>query len=151
VSVREPQDQTLRGLLTQVDAVLSGTGLKRAPGLFSAGDLPKTLADNSYCMSVQTQDTNLYREGGEESARVLHTLTLSVLKQIRPMAQFQSLLDAGDVEEKLMAAMLKRSNIPYAVVRWVSTQRAATPAREYLLIEAVFELECDWSWSGLNA
>jgi hypothetical protein len=151
VSVRERQDQTLRGLLTQVDAVLSGTGLKRAPGLFSAGDLPKTLADNSYCMSVQTQDTNLYREGGEESARVLHTLTLSVLKQIRPMAQFQSLLDAGDVEEKLMAAMLKRSNIPYAVVRWVSTQRAATPAREYLLIEAVFELECDWSWSGLNA
>lgn len=151
MSVREPQDQTLRGLLTQVDAVLSGTGLKRAPGLFSAGDLPKTLADNSYCMSVQTQDTNLYREGGEESARVLHTLTLSVLKQIRPMAQFQSLLDAGDVEEKLMAAMLKRSNIPYAVVRWVSTQRAATPAREYLLIEAVFELECDWSWSGLNA
>lgn len=151
MSVRERQDQTLRGLLTQVDAVLSGTGLKRAPGLFSAGDLPKTLADNSYCMSVQTQDTNLYREGGEESARVLHTLTLSVLKQIRPMAQFQSLLDAGDVEEKLMAAMLKRSNIPYAVVRWVSTQRAATPAREYLLIEAVFELECDWSWSGLNA
>ena len=151
MSVRERQDQTLRGLLTQVDAVLSGTGLKRAPGLFSAGDLPKTLADNSYCMSVQTQDTNLYREGGEESARVLHTLTLSVLKQIRPMAQFQSLLDAGDVEEKLMAAMLKRSNIPYAVVRWVSTQRAATPAREYLLIEAVFQLECDWSWSGLNA
>ena len=151
MSVRERQDQTLRGLLTQVDAVLSGTGLKRAPGLFSAGDLPKTLADNSYCMSVQTQDTNLYREGGEESARVLHTLTLSVLKQIKPMAQFQSLLDAGDVEEKLMAAMLKRSNLPYAVVRWVSTQRAATPAREYLLIEAVFTLECDWSWSGLNA
>ena len=151
MSVRERQDQTLRGLLTQVDAVLSGTGLKRAPGLFSAGDLPKTLADNSYCMSVQTQDTQLYREGGEESARVLHTLTLSVLKQIKPMAQFQSLLDAGDVEERMMAAMLRRSNIPYAVVKWVSTQRTPTPAREYLLLEAVFTLECDWSWSGLTA
>jgi len=151
MSVRERQDQTLRGLLTQVDAVLSGTGLKRAPGLFSANDLPKTLADNSYCMSVQTQDTQLYREGGEESARVLHTLTLSVLKQIKPMAQFQSLLDAGDVEERMMAAMLRRSNIPYAVVKWVSTQRTPTPAREYLLLEAVFTLECDWSWSGLTA
>lgn len=151
MSVREHQDQTLRGLLTQVDSVLSGTGLKRAPGLFTANDLPKTLADNSFCIGIQSADTNLYREGGEESARVVHTLTLSVLKQIRPMAQFQSLLDAGDIEERLMAAMLKRSNLPYAVVKWVSTQRTASPAREYLLIESIFTLECDWSWSGLNA
>ena len=138
-------------MLTQVDSVLSGTGLKRSPGLFTANDLPKTLADNSYCMSIQSADTNLYREGGEESARVVHTLTLSVLKQIKPMAQFQSLLDAGDIEERMMAAMLKRSNLPYAVVKWVGTQRTASPAREYLLIESIFTLECDWSWSGLNA
>lgn len=151
MSVREPQDQTLRGLLTQVDGVLSGTGLKRSPSLFSANDLPKTLVDNAYCMAIQSADTQLYREGGEESARVIHQLTLSVLKQIKPMAQFQSLLDAGDVEERSMAAMLKRSNLPYAVVKWVSTQRTPTPSREYLLIEAVFSLECDWSWSGLNA
>jgi len=151
VSVRERQDHTLRSLLTQVDAVLCGTGLKRAPGLFSANDLPKTLADNSYCMGIQTQDTNLYREGGEESARVLHTLTLSVLKQIKPMAQFQSLLDAGDIEERMMAAMLRRSNFPYAVVKWVSTQRTPTPAREHLLLESVYIFECDWSWSGLTA
>jgi hypothetical protein len=131
--------------------VLSGTGLKRAPGLFTANDIPKTLADNSYCIGIQSQDANLYREGGEESARVVHTLTLSVLKQIRPMAQFQSLLDAGDVEEQLMAAMLRRSNLPHAVVKWVSTQRTPTPAREYLLLESVFTLECDWSWSGLTA
>ena len=151
MSVREHQDLTLRGLLTQVDSVLSGTGLKRAPGLFTANDLPKTLADNSFCIGIQSADTNLYREGGEESARVVHTLTLSVLKQIRPMAQFQSLLDAGDIEERMMAVMLKRSNLPYAVVKWVSTQRTASPAREYLLIESIFTLECDWSWSGLNA
>jgi hypothetical protein len=102
-------------------------------------------------MAIQSADTQLYREGGEESARVIHQLTLSVLKQVKPMAQFQSLLDAGDVEERLMAAMLKRSNLPYAVVKWLSTQRTPTPSREYLLIEAVFSLECDWSWSGLNA
>lgn len=151
MSVREIQDQTLRGLLTRVDGVLSSTGLKRSPGLFTAGDLPKTLADNSFCMNIQTQDTNLYREGGEDSARVLHTLTLSVLKQIKPMAQFESLLAAGDIEEKLMAAMLRRSNIPYAVVKWVSTQRTPTSSREYLVLDVVFTLECDWSWSGMTA
>jgi hypothetical protein len=151
MSVRERQDQTLRGLLTQVDAVLSGTGLKRSPSLFSANDLPKTLVDNSYCMAIQSADTQLYREGGEESARVIHQLTLSVLKQIKPMAQFQSLLDAGDVEERMMASMLRRSNLPYAVVKWVSTQRTPTPSREYLLLESIYSLECDWSWSGLNA
>jgi len=151
MSVRERQDQTLRGLLTQVDAVLSGTGLKRSPSLFSANDLPKTLVDNAYCIGIQSADTQLYREGGEESARVIHQLTLSVLKQIKPMAQFQSLLDAGDVEERMMAAMLRRANLPYAVVKWISTQRTPTPSREYLLIESVYSLECDWSWSGLNA
>lgn len=151
MSVREHQDLTLRGLLTQVDGILSGTGLKRAAALFSANDLPKTSVDNSYCIGIQSQDTNLYREGGEESARVIHTLTLSVLKQVRPMAQFQTLLEAGDIEEKLMAAMLRRSNLPNSVVKWVSTQRTASPTREYLLIETVFTLECDWSWSGLNA
>ena len=151
MSVREHQDLTLRGLLTQVDSVLSSTGLKRSPSLFSANDLPKTLVDNSYCLGIQSADTQLYREGGEESARVVHQLTLSVLKQIKPMAQFQSLLDAGDVEERMMAAMLKRSNLPYAVVKWISTQRTPTPSREYLLIESVYSLECDWSWSGLNA
>lgn len=151
MSVRERQDLTLRGLLTQVDAVLSGTGLKRSPSLFSANDLPKTLVDNAFCIGIQSDDTQLYREGGEESARVIHQLTLSVLKQIKPMAQFQSLLDAGDVEERMMAAMLRRSNLPYAVVKWVSTRRTPTPSREYLLIESVYSLECDWSWSGLNA
>ena len=151
MSVREHQDLTLRGLLTQVDSVLSSTGLKRSPSLFSANDLPKTLVDNSYCLGIQSADTQLYREGGEESARVIHQLTLSVLKQIKPMAQFQSLLDAGDVEERMMAAMLKRSNLPYAVVKWISTQRTPTPSREYLLIESIYSLECDWSWSGLNA
>lgn len=150
MSVREIQDQTLRGLLTTVDAVLSATGLKRAPGLFSAGDLPKSLADNSYCMAIGSADTNLYREGGEDSARVIHTLILSVLKQIKPMAQFESLLAAGDIEERIMAAMLRRSHIPYAVVKWVSTQRTPTTAREYLVLEVTFTLECDWSWSGLT-
>lgn len=151
MSVRERQDQTLRNLLTQIDSVLVGTGLKRSPALFSANDIPKSLVDNSYCMMIQSIDTNMYREGGEDSARVAHTLTLSVLKQIRPMAQFESLLAAGDIEERMMAVMLKRANLPYAVVKWVGTQRTPTPSREYMMLDVTFNLECDWSWSGLTA
>jgi len=151
MSIRERQDHTLRSLLTQVDSVLCGTGLKRSPALFSAGDLPKSLVDNSYCMAIQSADTQLYREGGEDSARVVHELKLSVLKQIRPMAQFESLLAAGDIEERIMAVMLRRSNLPYAVVKWLNTQRTPTPSREYLVLDVTFTLECDWSWSGLTA
>lgn len=151
MSERQHQDQTLRGLLTQVDAVLSASGLKRAPGLFSASDVPKTLVDNSYCMLVQSQNTGLYREGGEDSARVMHSITLSILKQVRPMAQFESLLSAGDIEEKIMAVMLRRSNLPNAVVKWVSTQRVPTSSREYLVLDLLFTLGCDWTWSGMTA
>jgi hypothetical protein len=114
------------------------------------GDLPKSLVDNSYCMAIQSADTQLYREGGEDSARVVHELKLSVLKQIRPMAQFESLLAAGDIEEKIMAVMLRRSNLPYAVVKWLGTQRTPTPSREYMVLDLTFTLECDWSWSGLT-
>jgi hypothetical protein len=101
-------------------------------------------------MAVQSADTQLYREGGEDSARVVHELKLSVLKQIRPMAQFESLLAAGDIEERIMAVMLRRSNIPYAVGKWLGTQRTPTPSREYMVLDLTFTLECDWSWSGLT-
>jgi hypothetical protein len=102
-------------------------------------------------MAIQSADTQLYREGGEDSARVIHQLTWSVLKQIRPMAQFESLLAAGDIEERIMAVMLRRSNLPFAVVKWLDTRRTPTASREYLILETTFTLECDWSWSGLTA
>lgn len=148
---RELNDLTIRELLTQVDRVLVNAGLKRSPALFSVNDQPKTLVDNAFALDLQTSDTQLFREGGEESARVVHQLTVSVLKQVRPMAQFDSLCAAGDVEERVMAAMLKRSNLPYVVVRWTQTQRTPSDSREYLVLAMTFALEHDWSWSQLQA
>lgn len=148
---RELNDLTIRELLTQVDRVLVNAGLKRSPALFSVNDQPKTLVDNAFALDLQTSDTQLFREGGEESARVVHQLTVSVLKQVRPMAQFESLCAAGDVEERVMAAMLKRSNLPYVVVRWTQTQRTPSDSREYLVLAMTFALEHDWSWSQLQA
>ena len=148
---REMNDLTIRELLTQVDRVLVNAGLKRSPALFSVNDQPKTLVDNAFALDLQTSDTQLFREGGEESARVVHQLTVSVLKQVRPMAQFDSLCAAGDVEERVMAAMLKRSNLPYVVVRWTQTQRTPSDSREYLVLAMTFVLEHDWSWSQLQA
>jgi hypothetical protein len=148
---REPNDLTIRELLTQVDRVLVNTGLKRSPALFSVNDQPKTLVDNAFALDLQTSDTQLFREGGEESARVTHQLTVSVLKQVRPMAQFDSLCAAGDIEERVMAAMLKRSNLPFVVVRWTQTQRTPSDSREYLVLAMTFALEHDWSWSQLQA
>lgn len=148
---RELNDLTIRELLTQVDRVLVNAGLKRSPALFSVNDQPKTMVDNAFALDLQTSDTQLFREGGEESARVVHQLTVSVLKQVRPMAQFDSLCAAGDVEERVMAAMLKRSNLPYVVVRWTQTQRTPSDSREYLVLAMTFALEHDWSWSQLQA
>lgn len=151
MSVREPNDLTIRELLTQIDRVLVNTGLKRSPALFSINDQPKTLVDNAFTLDVQTVDSRLFREGGEESARVIHTVTVSILKQLRPMAQFDSLCAAGDIEERVMAALLKRSNLPFVVVRWTQTQRTPAESREYLVLAMQFELEHDWSWSQLQA
>lgn len=151
MSIREPNDLTIRELLTQVDRVLVNAGLKRSPALFSVNDQPKTLVDNAFALDLQTVDSQLFREGGEESARVVHTLTVSILKQIRPMAQFDSLCAAGDIEERVMACLLKRSNLPFVVVRWLQTARTPSESREYLVLGMQFSLEHDWSWYQLQA
>ena len=142
-------DRTIRATLTAIASVLTVTGLKQSPSLFTPQAIPLTCVDSAYCVDMQTADTGLYREGGDEEARVVHAVTISVLKQIRPSAQFASLCDAGDVEEAVMAAMLRRSNFPYGRVKYLRTSRTPTPSREYLVLAIQFELETDWSWATL--
>lgn len=139
---------TLRTLMVSVDAVLSGAGFKRAPGLFSAASLPLTCVDNAWCVLVQSDDTGEYRESGDNELRARQTVTISILKQLRPGAQFDSLCDSGDAEELIMAAMVQRAAFPDAFVRWLTTRRSAVPGREYLVIDLAFAIEHDWAFAS---
>jgi len=136
-----PAQQTLRQVLESVDSALASQPLKRSAMLFTAQNLPKTFVDCAYCLQVQTKNTGKYREGGEQTQRSLQTITVSLLKQISPMNQFDSLLKLTDIEQGIMAAMCMRSNFPFGVVHHIDTVRTLLPTREYMVVDLHFSLE----------
>jgi len=137
----------VRVLLSKVDATLAKSGLIRSPVLFSAAAQPKSCVDNHYCIMLQSRNANTFREGWEETMRLEHTLTVSVIKVIKPMGQFESLLAATDIEGRLIAAMMVRRNLPDVVVHYVATRRVLTPSREHMVLDIDFSMTGDFQWA----
>lgn len=144
----EPSSLTLRTMMTEVTNVITTAGLRLSPSMFSAGATPKNLVDLSYVVSLQSKDTGKYRNGGNEILRMEHLLTVTVAKFIKPLDQFSSQLDAFDIQENVIKALSQSDAFAYARVDWVSTTPVVTPSREHLIINMVFRIEMDWSWSN---
>jgi len=148
VATSDASAWSLVTLLTQLDAVLTGPGLlKRAPSLFSASAVPKGCADTHYALDLSSRDTGEYRNGQDDVMRAEHTLVVSVLKSVKPLDQWHSMLEAVALEELVMGAMLDRSNLPAVVVSWAGTTRTPAASREWLVLELTFILRTDWSWA----
>lgn len=137
---------SLRVWLGSIKLLLESTGLKLSPAPFSVQATPKGLIDASFCLDLQTSNTGKYREA-DELIRISHSLTVRVAKLVKPMDQFTSQLDGLDMEAKIIAVLMHRSNIPDAVVYYESTSRTLTTAREHILTDIRFRIEMDWSWA----
>jgi hypothetical protein len=136
---------SLRTVLTQVRDLLVGDGLKMSPALFSAQATPKSLLDSSFALDLQSVDTGLYREGWEQTVRMAHVLKVSIAKQVKPLDQFTSLVDAVDIEERVIK--LVQNAGMFDRIHWTDTKRSPTPSREYLILDISFHLEHDWSFA----
>lgn len=126
---------------------MTATGLVLSPAPFSIGATPKGLVDKSYCIEVPASaDTGKYREGGDDVARLAHTVVIRLAKMLKPSDQFASQLDGLDIEEKVIAVMLRRDQWGPVRVSWASTSRSLTAAREHVISELSFQVEHDWSF-----
>jgi hypothetical protein len=128
---------------------MEAAGFKLSPSIFTVGATPKTILDLAFCIDIQTEDTGKYRNGGDEMARVSHTLTIRFAKKLLPLDQFKSQLEAMDSEEVIMAKLMERANFPDCRILYKNTKRVVTSSREYLVVEMIFDCEHDWSWQAL--
>lgn len=144
-------DVTLRDWLATVKGRVEECGLRLSPAAFNAAATPKGLIDLSFVLDLQSRDTQKYRTGSDEMVRIEHTLTVSFAKIVKPADQFDSQLAALDTEEKIIAVLVDRAQMPYTLARWVGTKRALTSSREHIITDITFALEHDWSFSQLGA
>lgn len=142
----DPSSLTLRTMMVEVTNVISSTGLRLSPSVFTAGATPKNLIDLSYVVNLQSRDTGKYRGGEDEVLRMEHTLVVSIAKIIKPLDQFASQLDACDIQERVIKALRQMGALAYARIDWVSTNSTVTPSREHLIIDLTFRIEMDWSF-----
>ena len=140
---------TQRAWLEAVSSLIEGAGLTRAPAIFTASATPSRMIDRSFVVEVQSRDTDKYACASDELIRMGRTLTVRFCRTLSPAAQFESQLDAADIEERLIAKLVRRANLPDSRVQWTSTRSSLTPSREHLIIEVVFDVEHDWSFSTL--
>jgi hypothetical protein len=139
----------MRAWLEQVCVLVEGAGLTRAPAPFTAAATPKRMIDRSFVFDLQSRDTGKYDGGSDEMIRMGHTLTVRFCKTLSPAAQFDSHADALDMAEAVIAKLVRRGNLPDARAQWVNTRTALTPSREHLVIDVVFDVEHDWTFSDL--
>lgn len=140
---------TLRSWLTSVASLVEGAGLTQAPAIFTASATPKRMIDASFVLDLQSRDTGKYACASDEMIRIGHTLTVRFCRTLSPLAQFDTQLAAMDTAEKVIATLVRRASLPECRVQWTSTRSTLTPSREHLVIDLVFDVELDWTFSTL--
>lgn len=142
-------DISFRVFVNKIKLIVESAGLRLCPSIFTIQAVPKTLIDLSFCVDIQSQDTNKYRVGSDELVRISHAVTVRFAKKLKPLDQFESQLDSMDNEETIISKLIDRTNLPDFRVNWKSTRRTITNSREYLLVEILFDVEHDWSFHTL--
>lgn len=143
----EQSNMTLRRMLVEVTNVINTTGLTVSPLLYTVTQTPKTKLDQVYTLNLVSRDTQKYRNGFENILRMEHELTVSVLKLIKPNDQFESQLDAFDLQEKIIVALSQAEAFSDARVDWISTTPHLSSNKEHIIMDMIFKIEMDWSWN----
>lgn len=134
---------SLRTWLTEVKALVESAGFIMSPAPFSVAAMPKGLRDLSFVVDLQSENTGQYRSD-DYLVRARHTLKISVLKLIRPLDQWDSMLGAADIESALHDKLLPRTALPDTVVTWDTTRRTLTPTREQMVVDVTYLCDVDF-------
>lgn len=138
---------TLRAAMVDIIGVLTGTGLKLSPSMFSAAAMPKNIVDLAFVVDLQTVNTQQYRGGADGVLRLEHVLTVSFIKVLKPLDQYASQLECLDIQERIMKAMQSNSAFDYLRVNYLQTNTALSTAREHLVVSMGFRVDQDFAFS----
>jgi len=128
-------------LVEKFYAAVETSGLTRSRVHFDAQNIPETAADNTFCIFLQSANSNKLR--GNDVIRIVHQITVSMLFRVLP-DQARTVTNHLDGEQKVMRALLNTDNIPEAYTKYMRTSRSVIMAKEKMLINLIFDVDADW-------
>ena len=133
--------QFVTSTITAVEAI-AGLGLKLAPPGVQPENIPNTITEKVFTVTMQTENTDKFRDRQPAGyMRLGHVLSVSLLCRIFPNNQIEGYRDAIDVEEAIIEAMLVQASFPTYRVLYNRSRRTITTAGEYVLTDIEFSIE----------
>ena len=137
--------QVIEQTITTIQAI-PGLGLVLSPTPVEARNIPNTITEKVFSVTMQTENTDKFRDRSPAGhMRLGHDVTVSILCRLPPMDQMEGYNDAIDIEETIISAMLVQSSLPAFRTLYESSRRTLigreTSATEYVLIDIGFSVE----------
>lgn len=128
-------------VLVDTNAAVSSLGLTLSPTALNAKNTPNTTVDLMFSLTMQTSNSNKYRDRSPGHIRYDHDLTVQVLGRLKPLNQAPSYQALIDTEESIIKALMTQLKMPEYRVEYTSTRRTVVPSGEYLFLEILFSIE----------
>ncbi len=133
----------LRTWLVNMTNLIASAGFTLSKSPWWAKAVPKTLVDLSFSIDLQSANTLKFRDD-DFLVYARHTLIVTIAKQMKPLAQFDSILEAADIEANLHEKIMPRRAMANTVITWLSTRRILTPSREHMLLYVTYRCDVDF-------
>ena len=124
-----------------IEAIFPAGSLVLSPTAVNAQNTPQTITERVFSVTMQTQNSDKFRDGSPGLMRYAHALEVSIMCRLKPQNQSDGYGDAIDIEEKIIMAMLRQSNLPRFRVLYDRSQRQITNTGEFVLIRVEFSIE----------
>lgn len=131
----------MSAVLSDANAVIVSMGLTRSPTALNARNIPNTVADLMFSLTMQTTNSKKFRERSPGLIRYSHELTVGILGRLKPLNQAPSYEALIDTEEGAIKALMTQFKMPPYRVEYERTRRTITTSGEYLFLEIVFSIE----------
>ena len=128
-------------VLDDAKTAIESLALTLSPTAINARNIPNTLADLVFSLSMQSTNSKKFRERSPGHIRYNHDLQVALLWRLAPLDQFSSYTKLVNVEESIIIALLTQLKMPEYRVEYTGTRRTPTTSGEYLLLEILFSVE----------
>jgi len=128
-------------LLADIEAAIeAGTALSVAPLPFTVANIPETLTDRVFAVSIDTRNTGKERE--RLSIRAAHTVTIDMLHAYNATGGRQeAAIEAKGLELEIIDALYEQTSFKEYRVRWDGSRRVDTPTLTHFVTSMSFDFE----------
>lgn len=136
---------TIREVLTTaidvIEAIPFPYNITLSVAAVDAGRMSNTTTEKAFAVTMQTNNTDKFRDGTPGHMRLNHDLTVDLLCRIFPNDQMRGYQESIDIEEQIIQALLHQADLPIYRVLYTRTRRALTSSGEYLASAIEFSIE----------